>query len=367
MTKRILVALLAVAGLCAPAWAGPTLEDLSKIGVDRALQPPAIKTIGDYLEACVEQFRSAKTPENLAKARQAFLDGYAAHAEPVYQIEYARVAGEKLTPLLTLPDAGKQVQVARLIASMQQMTIQPALEAMATSASAAVRYWAAKGYGTRNTMRAVMAQGAEASAKMMATLEKLGLQDKSPQVFAMVVSVLNPSPDFKKEQNAQLQALQDKIWLARLKDVRAGRADMAEAYAHAAEMLLAEPDQPAPVLQMLTDALEAGSLALLSPEVQGNEQVFKTVADLLVATEGRLAEVGNFSRLPVQAILGKENKTGADEKKFAADKATEVRLTINDTWKKLLQDKGIAPRVTASATSSATTGATRGTTATAPK
>ncbi len=326
--------------LCVDATHGaaPTLENLKSL---KSVDPPnliARQMIDQYVKFWVGKMTAAKKINEVIEARAALIKGYEIHASKSesWQVEYADISSSVVPSVLSNSDRVKQLQASMTIVAMSQYTIQPALEKMARHRNAAVRYWAVRGY--QSIARRILRFG-NRSRKMLKTLERLGMRDNGP-ILSAVLRTLSFSVG--EENAARLQAIRDKIWLARRRDLRSGRADVVEAFRKAINYLesVGKSDRKQ-ILQLLIDTLESASLAFVKPHNQ-KDQSGKCLCNLLYDLEVKLAEItstttGNRS---IRDILA-----ASDKEKPIVEKAAEIRLmAVDGHWKPLLKKLGVKPR-----------------------
>ena len=338
MTRRALLVLTATIGaLLTLASIAPavTLEELSKLATEEgALPPAAVREIKKYVQERVDQLKAAKDGDALAKACKAIADGYEVNTSSRWQVEYAQAASTELLTVMEDKDPVKQVQAAIRIVNMPQYTVQPALEKMAANANAGVRHWAARGY--RWAGRALIQQGETFFAKMLATLETLGLHDGSGIVVGDVLIALNPYGGAKPAENERLRKLQDRILLVRCADLRNGDEGMVTGYLRFLTALEAiGPEEQKLVTQMTADVLDAATRAFAIPDLK--EETGRALTDLVNVAEAKLMALTATNRAALQPIAN-------DSARPLTQKGAEVRLTFKDYWQKELAKKGIQVR-----------------------
>lgn len=297
------------------------------------LGPAAVGKIDKYIDYWVAKMQGAKVVKAMADARQGLLNGYNQHGGASYQYAYAGSAAARVVAILADTHRVKQIQAAMALSEMPQITIQPALEKMAEHKNAAVRYWAARGY--RRAARLLMIQGGNYAKRTLAALEKLGRSEQSGPVLAEALVALTPYTDAMPPHAAKLGESLDRVWLARCRDLWAGKAGIVEAFRKAEELVT--PINPADgkrVLQLLADAMEAATAGLLEaltrkrPEPEG-------MAELIKSMEVKLGRVGSVEKLPLQSILSK---------KIDVQQATEAAWQWVEHWKPALKKLQVAPR-----------------------
>ncbi|MCK4625491.1 MAG: HEAT repeat domain-containing protein [Phycisphaerae bacterium] len=314
----------------------PSLEDLNKLPIAGHLTRVARGKIETYVGHWVEQLKKADKIPDVVKARKAITDGYNAHNKQAWQVAYAEISSGKVPVLFGLADQVKQIQAAMAVATMHQYTIQPALEKMARHKNPAVRYWAVRGY--RPSVRKMLLYP-ERAKKMLATLERLGLKESGP-ILSVVLRTLNIHTAEGKKAVIHLRPILDKVWAARLKDLRAGKDGIIDAYRNAIIFFdPADKEDKKIVLQMLIDTLESASKgfdkAASSKSKKSDQQSW---VSLLSNLENKLAELTQTSESPIQDIL-------SDPKKSIEQKADEVSLmAVSEYWKPLLAKLGVKPR-----------------------
>lgn len=329
------VALLSSSALAAP----PNLGDLAGIaGADR-LSDAAVKLIDDYIKAQADIIAAAKAPEEVAKAREALINGYKANEGEFYRIEYGRGLAKYVPALLDLNDPLKKVKevaAAMAVAEVPQATSGPALAVLIVHKNPAVRYWAAKGY--RSAMAKLVTQGPQVTAATLAIIQKAGLAETSGPVLTGLVRALSPWQGATATDIAQLQKVAAAIWLGRSGDVKAGNVEIVEAFRKSLPVLPLIFPTPSNPLQQLADAAEAASSAMLSTDNQ-EEPIARQLADLLIDLEAQLKQAAGSTMNPMTSALSKLGAGGWDQK------ATEARLAWNEKWKPLLEkEKGIKPQ-----------------------
>ena len=314
----------------------PNLEDLKKLPIAGHMTRVARKEIEKYVVYQVEQLEKAGKVVDVVKARKALTDGYNAHNTQPWQVAYAEISSKKIPVLLNLADRVKQIQAAMAIAKMPQYTIQPALEKMAMHKNPAVRYWAVRGY--RPSVRKMLLYP-ERAKKMLATLKRLGTKESGP-ILSVVLRTLNINTVGGKGPVRFMRPILDKVWTARLKDLRDGKDGIIDAYRKA--VIFFDPaDKPdkEKVLQMLVDTLEAASKGFGKSVSSKKKADYQSWISLLSGVENKLAELTKTDKTPIQDIL-------SDSKKSMEEKSTEVSLTINEYWKPILAKLGVKPRTT---------------------
>ncbi|MDY7011113.1 MAG: hypothetical protein SVV80_10235 [Planctomycetota bacterium] len=314
----------------------PTLEEIRNLPVAGPVGFSARGKIEEYVGHWVKKMTEAKKVSDIVKARQALTDGYDAHNSPDWLVSYAEVSAKKIPVLLGLSDRVKQIQASMALAAMPQYTIQPALEKMSLHENPAVRYWAARGY--RSSVRRMLLYP-ERARKMCATLERLGRKESGP-ILAVVLRTLIIYPGMRAEAVARLRSTLDKIWLARLGDLLAGRSDIIETYHKTVEFLTPfdkdEADKKK-ILQLLVDALEAASQGF-NESGSSKKSAQQPWMDLLSELERKLNAITDTRKAPIQDIL-------VDTKMPINEKVTEVRLkAVQEHWKPLLAKLDVKPR-----------------------
>ncbi len=320
----------------------PSLEDLNKLQIAGHLTLAARRDIEKYVGYWVEQMKKAKKVSDVVKTRKALTDGYNAHNTQPWQVAYAEISSEKVPVLFKLAGRVKQIQAAMAVATMHQYTIQPALEKMARHKNPAVRYWAVRGY--RPSVRKMLLYP-ERAKKMLATLERLGLKESGP-ILSVVLQTLNINTVGGVEAPTRLRPILDKVWAARLKDLRNGKDGVVDAYRRA--IIFFDPADKADekkILQMLADTLESASKGFdKSVNRKGKKSDQQSWISLLSNLENKLAELTQTSKSPIQDIL-------SDPKKSIKQRAKEVSLmAISEYWKPKLAKLGVKPRPLPAAT-----------------
>lgn len=357
MTRRTTLlrtlALLACVALSHAVAAGaPTIEDLRKLPATGQLTFAAKNAIGEFVADRVERMRLAKTMDELRAARGDLETGYKVQSEVPYRWEYATQFAAKSPVLLGLKADPlrrvKEIYVGMIAEGMKQITIQPLLVTMTRHENAGVRYWAARAYwvtsGNQCTGRLLLQQGGRHAKAMLGTLEALGLTEASGAVLAEVMRGLSPYREVEGSLARDLRTALSKVWQARCKDLRAGKADIAEAYLKALSMVArVQVEDEKLALQLLADAMAAASLALRDEKIQKDKAAWRAFADLLKELEERLARILGPGQLPIQKIL--------DDAKMDNDvKALEVGRKLFDVWRPKLNDRGVKAQVTPATT-----------------
>ncbi|MCD4699754.1 MAG: hypothetical protein K8R91_04180 [Phycisphaerae bacterium] len=312
----------------------PTLEEIKNLPVVGPVGFSARVKIEEYVGHWVEQMKKSEKAEDIVKARKALTDGYEAHSSPHWLVMYAEVSAEKIPTLLGLSDRVKQIQASMALAAMPEYTIQPALEKMSRHGNPAVRYWAARGY--RSSVRKMLLYP-ERTKKMCATLGRLGQKESGP-ILSVVLRTLIIYPGARTETVALLRSTLDKIWLARLANLRTGNIAVIEAYnTTVVDVAPYDKADEKRILQLLVDALEAASVGF--DESGGSKkQAQQPWIDLLSDLERKLKTITRTGKTPIQDIL-------AYAKMPITEKVTEVRLeAVQRYWKPLLAKLGVKPR-----------------------
>ena len=340
-----------------PAWgqaAAPELPEDSE--VRGPLRGVALKKIDAYIDYWVARMKSAKDIRKVVEARQGLVNGYRRHAAAYYQHACARSAAARIVGLLSDADRAKQIQAAMAMSDMPQITIQPALEKMAGHKNPAVRYWAVKGY--RQAVRLLMIQGGNFAKRMLTTLEKLGTTDASGPIVAGVLIALIPYPEAGRQDVAKLRGVFDRVWLARCKDVWAGKIEIIEAFRKVEGFVVpANAADRKRVLQLLADAMEAGTLGLLKALNKKGPGV-KRLRELLLRFETKLGQTAGVQTFPLQTMLGT---------KVDVEQATVARLRgWLEHWLPALKKLGVTPRFVVAPAAATSTQRTPATTSTAP-
>jgi len=324
--------------------ASPAIRDLAKLPVDRPLGPAEQKVIADYVASRLEQLRSAKTLQQVQKARKALSDGYRVHPDSVYyQLAYAKHVAVGAGRLLSLRGDPlrpvKELHLGMAVAVMPQYEIQPALVAMSKHGSPAVRYWAAKGY--RRAGRRILMMGGEHARTMTATLERMGLKESSGPVLGEVLQALGPYRDIGGNEAKALLAALDHVWSARINGLRDGRAEAVAAYRRSLGVIvrLQSRDLKA-ALQLAADVMEAASLALKAAKSAKADQAesVEMLKDTLLLVERYIGEMLQVRSRPIQGVL-------ADQKKSPEERRILVRLKALNFWWPKLTAKGVRRRV----------------------
>ena len=310
----------------------PTIEDLEKITIIGPLPASVRKKMEEYIGYYVNRMKSAKNFKEVIQARKKLIKGYSVHNSSYWQSGYADICADRLLALLDVPDVARQIQAAITLANMPQYTIQPAIERMAKHSNPAVRYWAVKAY--KASIRRMVLYDARAE-KMFQTLKRLGMTDSGPILMA-VLRCLTPYPDMDEKTISTMKSIFDEVWLARCKDVYAGKVDVIQTYHKMVRFLIpfSEEDKKR-ILQLLADALEASSLGFINATNRKNLAA-KRLMELLIALENKLADITATSETPILKIL--------DEKISLMEKAIKARLKVNEYWKPILAKHGIKLR-----------------------
>ncbi len=346
-----MVAILLWAG---PLWAQAAPELPEDSEVRQQLGPAATQKIDAYIDYWVARMKNAKDTRQITEAREALSNGYKRHATAYYQLAYARSAAQRAVSLLAEADPAKQIQAAMALAEMPQIAIQPALEQMAQSKNAAVRYWAARGY--RQTARLLLFQGGQFATNMLSTLERMGRGEPSGPVLAAVLMALMPIPDLGPETTTKLAESLDRVWRQRLKDIWAGDNQIIDAYRKAERALLpVVADDNKRIAQLLADAMEAGTLALERVQDKTSPAA-EELKEMLMQMELKLGQVASVEKLVLQPILNQ---------KLDVQQVTMARLQWLDFWKPALAKLGVTPRFVAE-TTTAPAGRPAATASTAP-
>ena len=345
----ILLGLL-VAGDEAPAQttspADPSASlDVPESAVNGPLSESVKKQIRDYVRYWVKTLSKAGDVKQIGLARQKLVEGYKRFTSAFWRYAYAQVAAAEIPPALKVKDRLKQIHLSMALAQMDQVTVQPALEAMITHPNPVVRYWAGRGY--RTAAKKIMDQGGNYAQTMLGTLERLGKTERSGVVMGAVFRGLSPYPGAKAADVAKLREVQSEVWLARCRELYAGDPEWIGAYLGALRFLSPQDknDEQA-VVQMLLDVLVGASAAFDRPSNQKG-RVGEAFRELLIGVEGRLRVLLRVNQNPIQKILA--------EPEITPEKAVEVRIAVNDVWKAAAGKQGVRPRfVPAPAASPAT-------------
>ena len=304
MAKQTILTLCLVAALASSpvvviAADPPGVGELALLNAKVPLRLADERVIGAYIDHWLGQLKAAKKFDAMEAARKKLAVGYEAQESSYYRVSYAKIAAEKVPAALAWPEKSKQILAARALSRMSQYSIQPALEKMAASKNAGVRYWAIRGY--QRAARAVMTDRGR-TAKMVATLERLGLSEPSGIVVSAVFSALRPNVG--KAELAKLRKPLLTVWRARTKDVMAGDLDMI--YAYSVELKDLSPLDAADretVLQLLADVLKAGEVALGAEAGVEKTPALLSLSHLLINAENRLGETLNLAQTPIYTAL----------------------------------------------------------------
>jgi hypothetical protein len=342
MTKRIVFALMflcmAFTGIPVSVAADPpSIDELARIASDRPLGPDSETMVRSYVKHWLDQLQSASQFDAALTAQKKLVAGFDVQESVLYQVSYAKIAAEEIPAALEWKDTSKQILVAMALASMPRFSAQPGLEKLAASPSPAIRYWAVRGYA-RSAKRMMEQVGVYADT-MLATLEKLGLGEKSGSIAGAVLRALRPYNLISSSQLAKLRASQQKVWQARCADVRDGEREAIDAYR--TEVGLLAPSGPADtkaVLQMLADLMEAASRSLDSKEHLDDEVLVASVAEILISVEERLTAILNRQETPVRNAL-------RDRRAPREERITKAQLAVESVWKAALKEAGIEPKL----------------------
>ncbi|KKL85502.1 hypothetical protein LCGC14_1954090 [marine sediment metagenome] len=260
----------------------PTISDLAGLSVTGPLTGTDKKLISDYTTEWIKRLISAKKMSEVDAALKALLNGYRVHPSSVfYQLEYARAVAAGVPGAMTLTgDAlhrAKEVRVAMVVASMNQITIEPALVLMLQHSNPGVRYWAAKGF--RLTGRLLLIQGGDHAKTMLASLGRAGRKEASGPVLARILDALGPHPGVSGRWAVGLNAVLDNVWLARCKGLREGKREVVEAYRRALVVLERLPNKLR--LQLLADAMEAASKGFFEATKAEKSEEAEALAEVL--------------------------------------------------------------------------------------
>ena len=364
MTKRttlVLLGTLAVSLLITDRCpAAPNIGDLTGLPTTGPLGPTGEKAIDRYVAECIDELVKAKIPRKVKEAISNLKVGYQANPSVVFHIEYARASAKHAPSALSLEDDPlrrlKEINLSIEAARMDQYTILPILEAMAAHENPGVRYWAAKGF--RNTGKRFLDQGGRYTRAMVSTLERLGLTDPAGPVVTEAIITLGHHSGEKGSGGKTISAALAKVWLARCQEVLAGKAGMAgmirrsfRVIPRVAQLHLAPAQRSAGArklaLQMLVDAMEAGSLAFEAGTEDEDNPRTKALRRLLIGVETASAAQLGVNQTPVSGVLaGKEP---------LAKQRVKARLEVNGFWTPKFQAEGVTTRVKAPATKPAAT------------
>jgi len=305
----------AFAQATSPVGSSGTLN-VPESAVNGPLSESVKKQIRDYVRYWVERLSKASDVKQIGLARQKLVEGYKRFTSAFWRYAYAQVAAAEVPPALKVKDRVKQIHLSMALAQMDQVTVQPALEAMIAHANPVVRYWAVRGY--RTAAKKIMDQGGSYAGTMLATLERLGTTERAGAVVGAIFRGLSPYPGAKPADVAKLRGVQSKVWLARCRELNAGDPEWIGAYLGALRFLSPQDkgDEQA-VLQMLIDVL-VGAAAAFDRASNQKGRVGEAFRELLINVEGRLRVLLRANQNPIQKILA--------DPEITAEKAVEVRI-----------------------------------------
>jgi hypothetical protein len=245
-----------------------------------ALGSQYVRQIDDHLQYWADRMVNAKTPEEVAEARNGILSAYKAFDSTDFQYAFASEASKILVPVLNdrlkeddRLQALKLVNVSLALSKMPQVTAQDALEAMVRHPNPAVRFAGWRGYKGARTV--IMSQGTQYSAKMFQSLAESAASEKSAVVIGGIfvnldvpsfVAASVPEDTVRQAQKRSYEILQAnwRMWCQR---VRMGDLEMTRAMLKGVDTLgklaAAAGDQvpKAQSIQMVADLMRATSLA----------------------------------------------------------------------------------------------------------
>lgn len=339
MTRRNLVVSALLFALCpisvslaqtsSPAGAPelPTAQEASAMGAATA------KKVEAFVDYWVKQMLASPVGDQTSKACVSLVNAYGQYDSTAYRLEFARIASERLMPVVAGADRTKASLAASAIVKMPQPSIQPALEKMAVSPVASVRYYAAKGY--HDISKTLLLQGGDTQKAMVATLEKLGQDPDGTVVWAAMITLM-PASDTRKQDLDLLRGALEKIWSGRMKDLAGGNDKIIDAYLKTARAMTATSDEADKkrLLQMLADAMDAASAAFMNADNQRGDTAM-AYKDLLGTLEQKAAEILGADKLPLQAIVYADKPNDRI--------ANDARLAVVETWVPAFKAKGVTP------------------------
>jgi hypothetical protein len=342
MTRPLVLALLAACGVCwqvTPAHAQevPTLDQLRAVPRNGPYSPANTRLLRQYLEHWTSRLAEAEDVEGMLGARAKLVNGYqTVHRTTRYQLWYAEQAAEIVTRALKLESPARQIQAAMALSEMAQITIQPALEEMASSENPAVRYWAVRGY--RNSRQRMLELG-EYRSRMLKTLRRIGLNADNYRMVAEVLAALRPYPGIGGAELAAIREAYSEIWVARLRQVIDGDVDSLLAYREElATLLPVNREDRETVRQLLADLLGAtfrGFDRLEKQPARKRPIVQAAMERLLIALEERLNDVLEEKGTPVADVL---NNPRIERRLLMA------LIEAEDVWLVGLREAGFKPR-----------------------
>lgn len=352
MTKWTTLAAVAVmlAVLPTAASAAPSLGDLVGIQAQGELGSQDLKLIRDYSAEMLARLKKADNYADIEKARKALVSGYGAKGDSTnYQMAYAKSLAQQAVVWLKDDMPLKSVKQANLAmvpseARIDQINIQPLLEALIRLDNPAARYWTAKAY--RQAAKALLAQGGQTASRLLADLEAAGRRETSGAAFAQILLSLRPIGDLAPAQNLALQAIFDKLWLARLDRLEAGDPEFILAYGRVLSQVSAVFPEPAQAIQLIADAAEAATIGLTKKPPDPS-----ALAELVRELERQLRTLSGQQALTplAEALTG----TAIDEAK-----ALKARIDFNAKWKPVLAGMKVNVRYIPSAPATSTKPAT---------
>jgi hypothetical protein len=296
---------------------------------DRDLLATHIQLIDARIKYWADKIAKGKDDEVVA-AKSGLLQDYAMHDSIPYRYAFAKEAATILTPLLKLEDRNRVTNAAIALSRMQQVTIQPALEAMVVNPNSGVRYLGWKGYNGIRLL--LLGQGADYAGKMFASLAKAAADEESPVVLIRVFQTLQFAPgstanvtdDVLRDAAGRAAQTLAKAWPKRARQVLAGNVDTMDACTKglATVQILSEAagaDNKAglkPLIQMTVDVAYAAARAFDDAGASG--PVAEAAAPLLRECEATLNAETKANKNPIEQAL---NDTKATDRGAAVRRA----------------------------------------------
>jgi len=158
--------------------------------------PPSDEEITSLVSYWIEQIGAAKTPEAVTAAAQDMIDNFFFYDNPEkyadVKYEYAAEAGEQIVAFLAdMPvddlQRTREINAARALASLSEVSIQPALDVLVAHKNPAVRFQAWLGYIQVRDMR--LAQGLSVAEGFFKVLQQRASAEDSPIVIGEICKV----------------------------------------------------------------------------------------------------------------------------------------------------------------------------------
>lgn len=363
------LAVVAILAIAAPAFAPPEPLNIPEELIGAQLSDSQRAQIDEHVDWWREKTLAAITNEDIIEARKGLLKEFAYSNNRLFREYFIQATIRELLPLALGNDLPaddslrevKRINVAILLASMPDRTIQPALERLVTDENPAIRYLGWKGYSqTRPSILRGGNQPIDTFVDSMVTALK---SESSPLVLVMVydntrfgsqiIAGINPDR-ITAMQKRFLQAI-DESWTARRKVIASAEniqafmsfSNGARVLGELGKALAADRDLSKTALQNLLDMAGTASKVfdtawnaeknlssvedLEEREKQSREyeKVIDASRELLLACENGIRVITNSDSTPLASAL-------ADTRN--PDQGAGVRQAVF-TWKDELDDR----------------------------